>query len=217
MNRRGLFLALEGIDKAGKETQRKNLVDWLPQFGRIVNQGSEPNDVYSPFGIEARSCLDGVRPKPLDDDEFQRLFVLDRAFDIFDQIRPALDRGEIVVFERYALSTIAYGMLSGLGPERYIDLHTRIIGDFMIWPDITVILDIPAELAMERLEKDKKKAQHFEKLSLLTAVRQNYLSLTTRKSVSRTTVVVDATGSRSEVFDLIAAAIEPTLREYGIM
>lgn len=110
---RGLFVAFEGIDGAGKFTQIHRVMDWLEGLNYPVGWSSEPNDSLSPMGKHIRSVLKRKIDGPKDPVEFQRMYVLDRGQDTFCFIGPFLAEGGIYLIERHGLSTVAYGMLSG--------------------------------------------------------------------------------------------------------
>jgi len=173
---RGKFFVLEGIDRCGKGTQLQKIWPWLyAHTGGLINCGSEPTDDFNPIGKKIRAILEHREPAP-EPFEFQRFYVLDRAQDLFCRIAPALARGHVVLRERYALSTIAYGMLNE-PMQKLLDLHYEVIGKQMIWPDLTILLDIPPETAMERLAVSGSVPQFFEKTEKLRKMRENYLQL----------------------------------------
>lgn len=209
MNRLGLFIALEGIDYSGKTTQSKNLRTWLgAELGnRNVRLLAEPTGL--PIGQKIRRILSGAEEAPPSPLEFQRLFVLDRAQDIHCFIRPGLEKGHIEIRDRYALSTIAYGMLNGTY-EEYSRLHYDVIGPGMCWPNITFLIDVPAEVALERIDSGGISPQFFEKKEKLQRVRNNYLTLANRRWYGAIRVI-DGTCPQSEVFKEIKSHIIPYL------
>jgi|SRR3989338_2840522 len=150
--KKGLLISFEGIDGAGKRTQVIKTKEWLEELGEKVVWSSEPNDVSGVFGTQIRKILKHELSGPEDPIEFQRIYILDRAQDIFFFIKPALNEGKIYLMERFALSTIAYGMLSGKSADFFIEMHKQILGPSMIWPHLTILLDLPAKVAMERLD-----------------------------------------------------------------
>ena len=171
----GLFIAFEGIDHCGKSTQLRKTFSWLDGQNRPVVFDAEPTDC-NPIGRKIRDILEHreAAPPPFD---FQRLFVLDRAQDIICFIQPALEHGQIVLRDRYALSTIAYGMLDR-DVNDLIHLHYDVIGRAnMLWPDLTILLDISAKTGIKRQRASQQTAQLFEKEQMLVRVRQHYLEL----------------------------------------
>jgi len=193
----GELIAIEGIDKAGKHTQQGFISEWLVDRGYMVKIMSEPND-NSPIGCHIRRILKREVPAP-ELFEMQRLFVLDRALDLVLHICPCLEepnRG--VLIERFALSTLAYGMTE-YSADELIDLHYSVIGSFMLWPDITYFLDVSAEEAMRRLKMQQGIPQFFEKMYTLRKIRKNYLTLAKRNDIGEV-VVINGMQSKEDVF-----------------
>lgn len=212
---KGLLISFEGIDYAGKDTQAEKTRNWLGDLGYLVGYSNEPNDNEfggSPLGHTIRKMLQGKIAKPEDLFEFQRMYVLDRGQDIFCFIRPVLDNGDVYVIIRYGFSTIAYGMLSGNPPEKFIQLHKDVLGPSLIWPDVTVLIDISGEESARRLAKAKNKPEFFEqKREGLEKVRQSYLQLAKHPEFSKSIVVVNGERSVEEIFEDIKKIIFPKL------
>ena len=156
----GYFIAFEGIDGSGKSTVAELIAGRLRSEGYDVLVTHEPTrEKFGRHIYEILSSKDHV-VTPF---ELQRLYVLDRKEHVHTVIRPALLRGQIVIGDRYWLSTLAYGMLSGLA-ENLIQLHEEIFqGDFLK-PDMTFIFDISADTALERLKNISKGKDYFEKV-----------------------------------------------------
>jgi len=201
----GLLIVFEGIDCCGKENQVARTRWWLAdttetkEVSQQVVIGREPTDEWSPIGRYIRSILQKRTPFP-GNLELQRLFIVDRAQDLVCRIKPQLAQGIIRLQDRYALSTIAYGMLDGEA-EQYIRLHQEIIGVNMCWPDLTIVLDISAEEAVRRQagRDGKPEAELFEKRELLEKIRVNYLTLAQRDDIGPI-VVVNGERPRGKVF-----------------
>jgi len=204
------FVALEGIDKSGKGTQSLIVADDLKAAWGDVVHFSEPNDRDSLIGRHIRKVLKHEEPAPPIPD-FQRLYVIDRAQDTVSTVLPALARGIPVVAERFAMSTIAYGMLQGSLWD-YVRMHSEVLGPWLRWPDVTIIVDIPAEVAMERLAHERGKPQLFEKLEHLSRIRNAYLQLASNSwewAPKMKVMVVDGLGTVPEVAQRIAAVLAP--------
>ena len=204
------FVAFEGIDKCGKGTQSLLAKDLLRRVWGDVVHFSEPNDRDSMVGRHIRKILEHELPPPALSD-FQRLYVIDRAQDTVCTVLPALERGIPVVAERFAMSTIAYGSLSGHADD-YVQMHQEVLGAWLRWPDLTIILDLPAEQAMTRLALEKGKPELFEKMEALTRIRQAYLDLakdSERWAPDMKVVVVDADYQVPAVAKKVAAVLAP--------
>lgn len=216
-----LLIAFEGPDSAGKWTQMHKVRDWLQVLTNYeVPFSSEPSDdpdSGTPLGKTIRKMLKGELPRPKDPFEFQRLYVLNRGELIVSFMRPRFEeraqRGIPCIYlkERYAMSTVAYGMLSGRPPEDFIRLHEEVIGSHMIWPDITILLDLPAREAIRRIAKAREEPEHFEKIGTLAKVRDNYHIAKSIGPFNGKVAVVDGNRSEEEVFASVKAAIEPLL------
>ena len=146
---RGLFIAFEGGDGAGKSTQSRLLAEALTGRGLEVVVTREPG------GTPAAEAIRNVVLTPdfagLDDRAEALLYAASRAEHVARLIRPALERGAIVLSDRYVDSSIAYqGVARGLGPD--------VVGQINLWathsllPDLTVLLDVDAGAGLARLD-----------------------------------------------------------------
>lgn len=213
---RGFLAAFEGIDGSGKATQAWLTAEWLKsRFGEAVLL-SEPDD-NNALGQIIRQMLkrEIPMPHPL---EFQRHYVIQRAVHVLTIIAPALSRRAPVVMDRYALSTIAYGMLGGYTPATFIEMHEEVLSGLMLWPDVSLVLDISPASAAQRL-KLRGAAKHsygagqefFDRVPVLARVRKNYRHMARyEKSIGRV-LVVNGEQSVTEVFEGVKKAIEPLL------
>ena len=141
-----MFLTVEGVEGAGKSTFIGLLEAELVKRGIPFLRTREPG-----------GCALGRQIRPLLLDAAQKvdaraelfLFLADRAQHVADTIRPALARGEWVICDRYADSTIAYqGYGRGMDVELLQSLNDCATGG--LWPDITFLLDLPAEVGLSR-------------------------------------------------------------------
>ncbi len=194
-----ILIAFEGIDGAGKYTVLSSVRAWLKSLGYRVECSSEPNGESSPLGKHIRAILKGELPMP-EPLEMQRLYVLDRAQDIACLINPFLRQGGVYLIERFAFSTIAYGMCEGIPLEKLVALHTEVMGDSMRWPDLTVILDLSGREAVQRIAAGRDHFEYFEKEEKLETIRQNYLAIAAHPRFKDATVVIDGAPSPEEVF-----------------
>ncbi|HLA25648.1 MAG TPA: dTMP kinase, partial [Patescibacteria group bacterium] len=136
----GLFIAFEGIDGSGKSVQAdfiaKSLADVYKIGSGHILKIHEPTTGH--FGRAIKRMLthkDKIPDNPL---WFQELFVQDRKDNLARNVIPYLrEKGNIVLSDRYVLSTFAYGMAQGLKYEDVERLHKEILGDDFIYPDIT--------------------------------------------------------------------------------
>lgn len=144
----GLFVSVEGVDGAGKSTQVSALAIALRGRGREVVTVREPGDTV--FGELIRSLLlEQHYPTPLVPWAEALLFVAARAQLLAEVVLPALHRGAVVVADRFVDSFLAYqGGGRGLDLAALRRLHRDACGD--VWPDLTVLLDLPDQVAEDR-------------------------------------------------------------------
>ena len=124
-------------------------------------------------------------------EEILELFVLDRKEHVNQKIKPALDEGKIVLMDRYYYSTMAYQTAAGIDVSRI-----KKDNEFAPKPDIVLIFDLPADLAMKRV-RSHSVADVFEKEEYLEKVRKAYLNLEDDSLVR----IIDATRTPEKIFD----------------
>jgi dTMP kinase len=168
---RGLFIALEGGDGAGKSTQGRLLRAWLEGLGHTVVVTREPGG--TDFGRTVRALvLHGEHVAPRAE---ALLFAADRAHHVETLIRPALGRGEVVITDRYMDSSIAYqGAGRDLGVDEVRELSLWATGGLL--PALTVLIDLPAAVGRARRggvhDRLEAEADDFH-----GAVRKHFLAL----------------------------------------
>jgi dTMP kinase len=145
----GTFLSLDGLDGCGKSTQSRLLVDWLRAQGRTVTTCADPGGTA--LGTLLRRILlaekeqIGVAAEAL-------LFMASRAQLVAEVIRPALERGEVVVSDRFLLANVVYqGHAGGLDPALLWEAGR--LSTAGLDPDLTIVLDLPETLASARRER----------------------------------------------------------------
>jgi dTMP kinase len=143
MPARGLFITFEGMDGSGKSTQLRRLATHLRTLGRTVLETAEPGGTA--IGRKIRQILLDAGNQELSPTAELLLYFASRAQNVNESIVPALDRGEIVLADRFTDSTLAYqGCARGLGANVVADLDK--IACRGLRPDLTLLLDIsPAD------------------------------------------------------------------------
>ena len=145
----GRFISFEGPEGSGKSTQARRLVERLERLGLRVQYTREPGG--TPTGEAIREILQyNQAGEPIVPEAEVLLFAASRAQLVRTRIRPALERGEWIVCDRFADSTTAYqGYGRGLPMAAIQALHQFAIGE--TWPDRTFLLDIDVETGFARL------------------------------------------------------------------
>lgn len=195
---RGRFIVLEGGEACGKTTQARLLVARLRASGREVVATFEPGKTE--VGAQIRAVLlDG--PERIAPATEALLLAADRAQHVAEVVRPALERGDDVVSDRFVPSSLAYqGIGRGLGVDR-VDALNRWATDGLE-PDVVVVLDVP-EGATALREVGPPDRLERESAAFHARVREAYREL----ARDRGWVVVDAGGSIEEVADGVWAAV----------
>lgn len=170
-NSRGVLIAFEGGDGAGKSTQSLLLGAWLEEAGHKVVLTREPGGTA--FGRDVRELVlhgDDVIPRAE-----ALLFAADRAHHVEKLVLPALRRGEVVITDRYVDSSIAYqGSGRDLGVEEVRELNRWATGGLM--PALTVLLDLPAGVGRVRRGGNHDRLES-EPAAFHDAVRDRFLAL----------------------------------------
>ena len=163
---RGLLVVLEGIDGTGKSTQVRRLAAALRAKSLETLELREPTD--GPYGRQLRRMAKEGRT---DAQRERGLFIADRKQDVERNILPALERGAVVLLDRYYFSTVAYQGARGIDPQAIRAENEA----FAPKPDLLVILDLPVEEALRRVGKSRAEmADAFEQADSLQRVKAIY-------------------------------------------
>ena len=202
----GLFVSLEGIDGSGKSTQGRRLAETLRVQGHTVTLTREPGG--SPGAEEIRRLvLEGDVDRWSAETEIL-LFTAARRDHLEKTIRPALDRGEIVISDRFADSTrIFQGITRGDLSDTVDRLHALMIG---IEPDVTLLFDLDPSVGLSRAHARAGSELRFEDMGLAfqAKARAGFLALAARHTRFR---VIDADGDADTVARRVLATLEPQL------
>jgi len=204
----GLFITLEGGDGAGKSTQAELLAGWLEQRGYEVVRTREPGG--TPLGLELRQLL--LHGDAVDPHAEALLYAADRAQHVAEVVRPALDRGAVVVQDRYIDSSLAYQ-----GAARSLDLtEVRWLSEWAtdgLWPQLTVLLDVDPGLAVGRRIAAGGRADRLESeaVEFHRAVRKGFLAFA--EAEPQRYLVLDATQAIDALHHAIVARLRPLLTD----
>ena len=169
---KGLLIAFEGIDGAGKSTQASAVSEKLNALGYDSIYLREPT--HGPYGMRLRQLMIAGRDSVSPEEEF-RLFLADRQEDVELNIAPALSRGAIVCVDRYYISSMAYQGALGLDPE-YIRRENEKIAPR---PNLVLYFWLPVEEAVGRIRKSRRGGQNlFEVEAYQRRVSQVFDSIT---------------------------------------
>jgi len=195
--RSGKFIVLEGLDGAGKSTQAALIGSYLAKSGRAACMTSEPSQ-FLVGGILRSRLLGEWQSSP---QCLQLLFAADRAEHLEKEILPRLESGQIVVADRYLMSSIAYGAV-----DNDFDWLVQVNRNFLI-PDITVYLDASAPVCVRRIIANGKSIELFEKTEILEKVALNYKKTIDIFQKNTNVAVIDANRSQEDVFEDIKKII----------
>jgi dTMP kinase len=168
----GIFIAFEGGEGTGKSTQSKLLAQWLEQEGESVVLTREPGG--TDLGKDLRKILLGHETGAISPRAEALLYAADRAHHVYSVIRPALDRGDVVITDRYFDSSAAYqGAGRILNPAEVARISRWATES--LYPTLTILIDVPAEIGLGRLQsRDRLEA---ESNDFHERVRQEYLQI----------------------------------------
>lgn len=203
----GLFITFEGGDGAGKTTQSDLLVAWLEQQGRTVVTSREPGG--TDLGLELREIVLHRRGEIAPRAE-ALIYAADRAHNIATKVRPALERGDIVVQDRYLDSSVAYqGAGRVLGGDEVRDVSLWATESLL--PDLTILLDLPESLGADRLADSRTQYDRLEaeKADFHGRVRAAYLDLAAAEP--ERFLVIDARQSVETIATAVRERVEPLL------
>jgi dTMP kinase len=195
-----VFITFEGIEGSGKSTQLQRLASLLRERGRTVVTTKEPGgtqiaDRIRAILLDSKNVIDPIAEV--------LLFAASRRQNTMEIIRPATDRGDVVLCDRYTDSTLAYqgfGRLINLDQLR--TLNGWATGDLS--PDLTLIFDLPEDVGLSRAVRRNSSATEdegrfeAEDLRFHRRVREGYLSIA--NSEPKRCAIVDASGSVDDVF-----------------
>ena len=202
--KRGFFLSFEGIEGCGKTTQLKGLARRLRTLGHLVVETREPGG--SPISEQIRTSLLDPKNRGMDPRCELLLFLAVRAQHVDEIIRPALEKGAVVLCDRFTDATVAYqGYARRLGAPLVARLNRFATAGVL--PDLTIFLDVPVALGLAR----KRKTGYLDRLdreseAFHKAVRNGYGRIA-RQNPRRVRVV-----NGTDAVDDVARAIDRIVR-----
>lgn len=203
------FITFEGGEGSGKSTVMKDVATRLTKEGYKLVLTREPGG--TPIAEEIRNVILDKDNTKMDPRTEALLYAASRRQHLVEKIWPALERGEIVLCDRYLDSSLAYqGGARGLGADEVLSINMFATeGEY---PDLTLLFDLEPEEGLKRIEKNKGREVNrldLEKLEFHKKVRDNFHALA--KKYSTRYVVIDASKSLNEVEDEVYKIIKETI------
>lgn len=207
---KGIFITFEGIEGSGKTTHGKLLAEKLKKDGFKILYTYEPGDTEAGKHIREILLNSEIKINPLCE---LLLYFADRVQHIEEKIKPHIESGYIVICDRFTDSTVVYqGYARGISIDLIKQLNREVLNEFM--PDLTILLDCPANIGLGRNQKINKKDRfEMENLTFHEKVRQGYLELA--KIYKERFFVLDATESINKIAEDIYKKVK-SLLSHGI-
>lgn len=167
MSKKGAFICIEGLDASGKTTHARRLVRELKQRGFKAMYTTEPSP--GEIGKFIRTYI-LQRKKRVPGAVEALLFAVDRVVHLEQRVKPALQKGKIVVSDRYVYSSLAYQGAAGLDLNWIEEINRSAVS-----PDLAIYIDVSPEILIKRMKWRKKSVM--EQLQIQRKVQQVYLKL----------------------------------------
>ncbi len=206
---RGKFITFEGIEGVGKSTNIDVFVKRIEAAGHSVLTTREPGG--TPLAEDIRELLKNRSDEPIPEIAEVLLMFAARSFNVNNVILPALEAGTWVVSDRFSDSSRAYqGAGRGLPMETIDRLADWVHGE--TWPDLTILLDVPVEIGMQRADNRSARDRfEEERHDFFMRVRECYLQMASNEP--ERFVVIDATQSLQEVGEQISTLADQLLSD----
>ncbi|MDV4152265.1 dTMP kinase [Clostridium sp. AL.422] len=207
---RGKFIVFEGGDGSGKSTTLDRIYDFLVKSGIECIKTREPGGIK--ISEDIRSIILDTENTNMDRKTEALLYAAARRQHLVERVIPELEKGKIVLCDRFIYSSLAYqGYARQIPVEEIFQINKFAIGEYM--PDLNILFDISPEVGLSRIEKNKDREVNrldLEKLDFHNRVREGYYRLV--ESNKNQFAVVNAEKSIDEVFnetkDIIMSFIE---------
>ena len=205
--KKGFLIAIEGIDGAGKTTQANLLYKYLKQRGARVVLSKEPTD--SIYGQKIKRLAQGERDLTKPNEEYH-LFMSDRRVHVENLVKPALNKNNIVILDRYYFSTIAYQGAIGIDSEEIKEANEA----FAPIPEIVFLIDVPPRVGLRRIQKGRNEEPNlFEKEEALKSVAEVFKTIE-ENYIVRIDGVDDPDAIHSKIKNVIDAIIDHYIRRH---
>ncbi len=204
-----LFIVLDGLDGSGKGEMITRLHNYLFNKSKRFRILTTREPTYGKYGKKIRELLEKDTSPMENAEKMTELYVKDREDHVNKIIKPFLSNQRdnecnILLSDRYYYSTIAFQHTQGMSLDRLIKINKQFPK-----PDLCIILDLPPELALNRISKTKRKKEKFEKLQFMRKLRKNFLEL--KNHINDNITIIDASKSKKDVFKEIREEVDKLL------
>ncbi len=204
-NKRGMFIVFEGIDGSGKNTQLIKLIEHIEKLDKYqdIIKTHEPwknKEIKKKIQEDKEAYSDGI--------QMAKLYVKDRIAHS-EEIKNQLDKIYFVLCDRYKMSTCAYQWTQGVDLYRLLKMHEN---EKIIQPDLTLFIDISADIALKRVSKRNDSKEKFEDWKFQKDLVSHYHSLIERqdcKNLFGKVISVNGRGSIDEVAEKVRNVFYP--------
>lgn len=161
---KGFFIALEGIDGAGKSTVKELIRDWFIEHGVEPIMTREPGG--TPLAEDIRRVVLATHAEPMPTETAAHLMMASRAAHLSNLIIPSLEKGRLVITDRFCDSTFCHQGAGGMDVDTLIQMHELSFGK--MYPDLTIVLDGDPEVFWKRMESERNadELNHFDTAGL---------------------------------------------------
>ncbi len=205
---KGFLAHFDGPDGGGKGTQMDWAEKYLRNNGYVVSRFRDPGGTE--VGDQIRRVLLHLDTKEMKPETEVFLFMASRVQLVREKIQPALERGEVVLLDRFVDATRAYQGTAGKVPVKYIDQLAKLATNHLS-PDRSYFLDVPAETGLKRIDREKDRIES-KALEYHQAVRQGFLKIAAREHGR--VLVLDGTQDPKVIHQQIVNDLETRLTKH---
>ncbi len=196
---RGKFIVFEGGDGSGKSTALEKIYDFLVENGIECIKTREPGGIK--ISEDIRNIILDTKNTEMDRKTEALLYAAARRQHLVEKVIPELEKGKIVLCDRFIYSSLAYqGYARGIPVDEIFQINKFAIGEYM--PDLNIFFDISPEIGLSRIQKNKDREVNrldLEKLDFHNRVREGYYKLVEKNKADF--AIINAEKSIDEVFN----------------
>lgn len=204
--RKGLFITFEGVEGSGKSTQIDLLAEFLSENGYKVVKTREPGGTT--IGDKIRKIVLNPEFTEMDFKAEALLYAANRAQHVAEVIKPALEKGKVILSDRYIDSSLAYQSFGRGLDQKKVEMISRWATDDLE-PDLTILLDIPADEGLERTESSLADRIEQEDIGFHERVSKGFLKLA--KKLHKRIKVINATKDMDQIHQEVVKLVQKLL------